>query len=328
MINKDFWKNKTVLITGSTGFVGSWVTKKLVQENARVISLVRDEHKKSSMNLICGSDLPDTIIHGDISNFQLISRVISEYNVNIVLHLAAQAIVGVANNQPLSTFKSNIEGTWNVLEACKNSSSVKSIVIASSDKSYGEPQFVPIKENHPLNAVYPYDASKACAEILSKTYAKSYGLPVLITKCSNIYGGGDLNFNRIIPETIKSIIQNKNPIIRSDGTPIRDFIFIEDIVNAYLIIAEMLFENKELRGETFNFGTSHPTSVLELVSTIIKLMGNQTIKPIIQNNSKNEIQEQYLDSTKAHEQLNWNAQISLNEGLLKSINWYKSYLKV
>lgn len=323
-----FWSSKNILITGSTGFVGSWLTRRLVQEKANVVSLVRDDHKKSSLDLICGSDYyPDTVVFGDICNYELISRILSEYNINIIMHLAAQAIVGAANNYPLSTFQSNIQGTWNVLEACRNSPSVESIVIASSDKSYGEPQNVPITEDHPLMASHPYDASKACAEILSKTYAKSFDLPVGITKCSNIYGGGDLNFNRIIPETIQAVLSNNDPIIRSDGTPVRDFIYIDDVVIGYLTLAKAIVKNKNFNGESFNFGTKTPTTVLDLVNRIIEMTGNKKLKPKVQNITKNEIHEQYLDSTKSGKHLGWSAVVDLNEGLAMTVKWYKNYFQ-
>ena len=321
--SNSYWSDKNVFVTGSTGFIGSWITRELVKSGANVISLIKDVHRLSTLDLVCGKEFkPKTLVYGDLRDYELLLRVLNEYEIAVCIHLAAQAIVGVANKSPLSTFESNIRGTWTLLEACRNISSIESIVVASSDKAYGEPLKVPITEDHQLIATFPYDASKACVDMIARSYHTSFGLPVAVSRCCNIYGGADLNFSRIIPDTIRSVLLDREPIIRSDGSPIRDFMYIDDAVSGYLILAKNMHRT-EVAGNAFNFGTGKPIKVLELVSKIIKIAGKQNLQPKIIGNKTNEINVQYLDSIKAKQILNWETKTTLDDGLIKTIKWYK-----
>lgn len=321
--SNSYWSGKNVFVTGSTGLIGSWITRELVKSGAHVVSLIRDVHRLSILDLVCGKEFkPKTLIYGDLRDYELLLRVLNEYEIAVCLHLAAQAIVGVANKSPLSTFESNVRGTWTLLEACRNTSSIESIVVASSDKAYGEPLNVPITEDHPLIATFPYDASKACVDMIARSYHTSFGLAVAVSRCCNIYGGADLNFSRIIPDTIRSVLLDREPLIRSDGSPIRDFMYIDDAVSGYLLLAENM-QRAGVAGNAFNFGTGKPVKVLDLVNKIIKNAGKQNLQPKIMGNKSNEINVQYLDSTKAKQILNWEAKTTLDDGLTKTIQWYK-----
>jgi len=319
------WKGKNVLVTGADGFIASWIAKELVDRQAHVITIVRDIKKpRISLDLLGIRDKM-TVIQGDILDYALVQRVFNEYSVDTCFHLAAQAIVGVANASPISTFESNVKGTWTVLEAARNSEKVERVVVASTDKAYGDQKKLPYTEDMPLLGIYPYDASKVCTDVLSRSFAKTYGLPIAVTRCANVYGGADLHMNRIVPGTICSVLKGETPIIRSDGTPERDYIYIKDVVNGYLVLAENL-DRKEVRGEAFNFGTGKPISVLELFNKIIKACG-KNVKPKILNEAKNEIQSQYLSAEKAKKVLGWSAKINMDEGLKETVQWYKEYLK-
>lgn len=319
-----FWKDRRVFVTGATGLVGGWLVQKLCSCGADVITLVRDWVPSSRL---ISSDLMQraTVVRGDLACSQFLERVLAEYEIETVIHLAAQTIVPIANKNPLSTFESNIQGTWNLLEACRRVSSVKSIVVASSDKAYGDAEELPYRETFPLNALYPYDVSKACADMLCQSYAATYDLPVAITRCGNFFGGGDLNWNRIIPGTIRAIVRGDVPVIRSDGTLVRDYIYVEDAVSAYMTLAKQLAQNNNLKGEAFNFSNETQKSVLELTNLILEIMKSD-LKPIIQGNNNGEIKSQYLDSTKAKETLSWEAEYGLEEGLKRTITWYKEFL--
>ncbi|VYU58897.1 NAD-dependent epimerase/dehydratase family protein [Clostridium tertium] len=321
---KEFWNNKNVFITGGTGFLGSYLVKKLVNYGANVTMLVRDYIPQS--NIYVGEEYKKVnVVHGTLEDYLLIERTLGEYEIDTIFHLAAQAIVGVANRNPLATFTSNIQGTWNILEAARTSPLIKQVIVASSDKAYGDQEKLPYDENMPLQGMHPYDVSKSCADLIAQTYYETYKLPVCITRCGNLYGGGDLNFNRIIPQSIKSILNNEAPVIRSDGSFIRDYFYIEDAVDAYINLAEKVVD-LNLGGQAFNFSNEIQLTVLELVNKILKIMGSD-IKPIILNQGSNEIIHQYLSAKKARTVLGWSPNYTIDEGLSKTIEWYKEFLK-
>ena len=321
---QNYWKNKNVFITGATGFLGSWLTKYLLEENSNITVLARDWVPYSKLytdNL----NKKINIVQGEIENYFLLERILNEYEVDTVFHLAAQTIVGIANNNPISTFETNIKGTWNILEACRRNKRIKKIIVASSDKAYGDQEILPYSESTPLIGRHPYDVSKSCADLICRSYYETYELPVCVTRCGNFYGGGDLNFNRIIPGTIRSILNNDPPVIRSDGSFIRDYFYIEDAVLAYLLLAEKM-DDKSLHGEAFNFSNEIQITVLDSVNKIIELM-NSNLEPKILNEATNEIKHQYLSALKAHEILGWTPKYTLESGLKKTIQFYKDFFK-
>lgn len=319
------WENKNVLVTGANGFIGSWITMELLRQGARVVTVMRDVKEKGNLELL-GIQKQVSVVPGDIADYETVERAFNEYEVETCFHLAAQAIVVVANRSPLSTLNSNIKGTWNVLEACRNCKTLKSAVVASSDKAYGSQKQLPYTEDSPLNAAYPYDTSKACADMLSRCYAKTYGVPVAVTRCANIYGGADMNFSRIIPDAIRCLLLGKEFEIRSDGTPERDYMYIKDAVSAYLTLAGKA-ELSGIRGEAFNFGTGKPINVLNLFAKIATACGRSNAKPQVVGKAKHEIDRQYLDSAKAKRLLSWSAAYDLDTGLRETVQWYKEYLK-
>tara|TARA_B110000211_G_scaffold13276_1_gene13856 strand:- start:5684 stop:6679 length:996 start_codon:yes stop_codon:yes gene_type:complete len=321
---ENFWKDRTTFITGATGLIGGWLTKKLYEAGADVVCLIRDDVPQSELvrtNLINKVK----VVRGDICDRDLMERIMGEYEVDTVMHLAAQAIVGIANRNPVTTFEANIQGTWSVLEACRRSPKVKQIVLASSDKAYGDQEILPYYENTPLQGIHPYDVSKSCADLIAHSYAHSYGLPVVITRCGNFYGGGDLNWNRIVPGTIRSILNGKKPVIRSDGEFVRDYLYVEDGAAAYMLLAEKLANNPSLKGEAFNISNQKPVTVIDLVNKILLAM-NSPLLPEVKNEVSNEIREQYLDSSKVNTMLNWKPQFDLDTGIQKTIQWYKNFL--
>ena len=321
----NYWRDKKVLITGCNGFLGSWLTKTLVDLGAKVTGLIRDEISDS---LLVSSGYIKKInqVRGTVEDYDLMERVLNEHNIDTCFHLAAQAIVDVANKNPLSTFKSNIMGGWNVLEACRRCDNVKRIVIASSDKAYGSQKKLPYREDFRLQGLHPYDVSKSSLDMISLMYFHTYRLPLGISRCANIYGPGDLNFSRIIPDTIRALVLNKRPIIRSDGKFIRDYLFVEDAVEAYLNLARNL-DRKNIRGQAFNFGNQKPISVLELVRKIIAISGKKKNKPKILSKAKYEIKEQHLDCKKARALLKWRPTYNLDKGLEHTYVWYEKYLE-
>ena len=322
---ENFWKDRTTFVTGATGLVGSCLTKKLYEAGADVVCLVRDDVPQSELvrtNLINKVK----VVRGDICDRDLMERIMGEHEVDTVMHLAAQAIVGIANRNPVTTFEANIQGTWSVLEACRRSPKVKQIVLASSDKAYGDQEILPYYENTPLQGIHPYDVSKSCADLIAHSYAHSYGLPVVITRCGNFYGGGDLNWNRIVPGTIRSILNGEKPVIRSDGEFVRDYLYVEDGAAAYMLLAEKLAENPSLKGEAFNVSNQQPVKVIELVNKILLAM-NSPLLPEVKNEVSNEIREQYLDASKVNTMLNWKPQFDLDTGIQKTIQWYKIFLE-
>ena len=320
----NFWQDRPVLVTGATGLVGSWLVRHLCAAGADVVCLVRDHVPQSE--LVRSGDIDRVkVVQGDICDQPLLERALGEYEIDTVFHLAAQTIVGIANRNPISTFESNIQGTWSLLEACRRSPRVQQIVVASSDKAYGSQDNLPYIEDAPLQGNHPYDVSKSCADLITHTYANTYDLPVTITRCGNFYGGGDLNWNRIIPGTIRSILRGEAPVIRSDGLFIRDYFYVEDGAAAYMQLAEKMAEQPDLRGEAFNFSNEIQVTVLALVQQILDAM-DSTLQPDVRNEASHEIKHQYLSAAKAREMLGWSPIYDLDQGLRKTIAWYKLFL--
>jgi CDP-glucose 4,6-dehydratase len=318
------WTNRNVLVTGATGLLGSWLTEALLARGANVTCLVRDAVPKSRL-VTTGAIERVNVVRAPLEDFQEVLRALNEYEIETVFHLAAQTIVGTASRSVLSTFEANIKGTWNVLEAARALPQlVKRVLVASSDKAYGDHPKLPYSEDAPLLGRFPYDASKACAELLCASYAASFRLPVVTTRCGNLYGGGDLNYSRIVPGTIRSALRGERPIVRSNGKLVRDYFYVEDAVQAYLHLAERMGE-LELTGQAFNFGTSEPKSVLEIVALILAAAGRPELVPVVQNQATNEIEKQYLDCTKARRVLAWKPAFTLEQGLARALAWYREH---
>jgi CDP-glucose 4,6-dehydratase len=323
-INSSFWQDRPTFVTGGTGLVGSWLVRRLEQAGADVVCLVRDWVPQSE--LVRSRHIEQvTVVRGDIRDRDLLERILGEYEIDTVIHLAAQTIVTIANRNPISTFETNIAGTWNLLEACRRSPRVRQVVIASSDKAYGDQETLPYDESTPLQGQHPYDVSKSAADLIARMYAVSFNLPVVVTRCGNFYGGGDLNWNRIVPGTIRSILRGQRPVIRSDGKSVRDYFYVEDGAAAYMLLAERLAASPRLRGEAFNFSYGNQVTVLELVNRILVLMQSD-FKPEILTEAGNEILMQYLNSAKARKILGWEPLFTLEDGLDKTIAWYKEFL--
>jgi CDP-glucose 4,6-dehydratase len=319
----QFWRDRPVLVTGATGLLGGWMVPRLVALGADVVCLVRDWVPRSRL---LSDDVADAmvIVRGDVNDQACLERVLAEYEIDVVEHLAAQTIVGVASKAPAATFETNIGGTWRMLEACRRVG-VRHVVLASSDKAYGEQAHLPYDESMPLDGRHPYDASKSCADIIAQTYARSYGLGVAVTRCGNFFGGGDLNWNRLFPGTIRSVLRGKRPVIRSDGTFVRDYIYIEDAVEAYLDLSLALAQRPELSGQAFNFSTESPISALAAVEMILGAM-NSALEPDIRNEAQGEIRYQYLSSKKARSELGWKPIYPMDEALRRTVAWYENYL--
>ena len=312
------------MVTGGTGLLGSWLVKQLLEGGSNVVCLVRDWVPQSELVRSHRIEQVSTV-RGDITDRELLERTLGEYEVEVVFHLAAQTIVGIANRNPVSTFTANIEGTWNLLEACRRSPKVLSIVVASSDKAYGDQEHLPYNETMPLQGRHPYDVSKSCADLIAQTYATSYNLPVAITRCGNFYGGGDLNWNRVVPGTIRSAIRGERPVVRSDGKFVRDYFYIEDGAAAYMLLAERLASYTALRGQAFNFSNESQISVIEIVELILKKM-NSSLRPEVLNQASNEIRHQYLSAERARSVLNWKPQFTLDSGLDRTLAWYREFM--
>lgn len=320
----SFWRDRPTLVTGATGLVGGWLVARLIAAGAEVVCLVRDWIPQSKLvtdNLIERV----RVVRGEVQDEKLMERCLGEYEIDTVIHLAAQTIVTIANSNPISTFESNIAGTWSLLEACRRSATVKQIVLASSDKAYGDSPNLPYDETTPLQGRHPYDVSKSCADLLAQCYAQSYRLPLAITRCGNFYGGGDLNWNRIIPGTIRSVLRGQRPIIRSDGHYIRDYFYVEDGATTYMQLAEAMAGNLSLHGEAFNFSNESQVSVLDLVKKILAVMQSD-LQPDILNQASNEIRHQYLSAAKAKKLLGWRPNFTLDEGLARTVDWYGAFL--
>lgn len=325
--SKGFWVAKKVLVTGATGFLGHWLVRYLVNEGADVAVIIRDWNPQSEL---LRSGLADSVsaVSGMLEKYGDVERAINEHEAEIVFHLGAQAIVQVARRSPLDTFESNVRGTYHVLEACRaHRELIQCVVIASSDKAYGASASLPYTEETPLLGRYPYDVSKSCADLLAQAYWHTYELPVAIARCGNIYGGGDLNWSRIVPGTIRSLLRNEAPVIRSDGKFTRDYLYVLDVVEAYAHLAEFA-ATRGLVGEAFNFGPEKPTSVLEIVNAIRESMGRSDIEPVVMNCAVGEIRDQYLSSQKARRLLGWVPRYTLQRGLEPTIEWYREYFRV
>jgi len=321
----SFWQDRPTFVTGATGLLGGWLVRRLLELGADIVCLVRDWVPQSE--LVYARLVEQVkVIRGDICDQALLERILGEYEIDTVFHLAAQTIVGIANRNPVSTFETNIRGTWTLLEACRRSPTAHQIVVASSDKAYGDQEQLPYAEGAPLQGRYPYDVSKSCADLLTQPYAITYKLPVAITRCGNFYGGGDLNWNRVVPGTIRSVLRGQRPIIRSDGQYVRDYFYIEDAAAAYVLLAQKLAQNANLCGEAFNFSNETPLSVIELVERILDLMESD-LKPVIRNEATNEIRRQYLSAAKARRVLGWQPIFTLDEGLKRTIAWYRDFLR-
>ncbi len=324
-MTESFWQDRPTLVTGATGLLGSWLVQRLLDLGADVVCLVRDWVPQSE--LVRARLIEQVkVVRGDVRDQALLERILGEYEIDTVFHLAAQTIVSIANRNPVSTFETNIQGTWVLLEACRRSPTVRQIIVASSDKAYGDCKKLPYDEETPLRGRHPYDVSKSCADLLAQAYAVTYSLPVAITRCGNLYGGGDLNWNRIIPGTIRSVLRGQRPIIRSDGHYVRDYFYVEDAAIAYMLLAEQLAQRQELCGQAFNFSNETPVAVLDLVQRILTLM-NCNFKPDIRNEATNEIRDQYLNAEKARRILGWKPLFTLDEGLQATIEWYRNFFQ-
>jgi CDP-glucose 4,6-dehydratase len=321
---KGFWQDRRVFVTGCTGLVGSWTVRALLERGAHVVGLVRDQVAGSELHRSGLSGRID-VVRGDLADYALLERALAEYEVQTVLHLAAQTIVGIANRSPLSTFETNIKGTWCLLEAARRCGHGPQVVVASSDKAYGDQPVLPYTEDAPLQGRHPYDASKSCTDILALTYHHTYRLPVCVTRCGNFYGGGDLNWNRIVPGTIRSVLRGERPVLRSDGSCVRDYFYVKDGAAAYLHLAECMARQPEVLGQAFNFSTEIQVSVLEMVDRILRRMGS-ALAPDVRAEAKNEIQHQYLSAAKARRMLAWAPRWSLDEALSETISWYREFL--
>lgn len=323
----EFWSERSVLVTGASGIVGSWLVKKLLRLDAHVVGLIRDLDPRSELCL-SGDINRVSVVQGALEDYWTLERALNEYQVSAVFHLGAQAIVGAAHRSPLPTFEANIRGTYNLLEACRvHSETIESVVIASSDKAYGQQSELPYTEGMSLTGRHPYEVSKSCADLIAQAYHFTYGLPVAIARCGNVYGGGDLNWSRIVPATIRSLLAGEKPVIRSDGSYVRDYIYVEDIVRAYICLAEAL-PSVELSGQAFNFGNELPVTVLQLVERIQAVMGCTDLAPVILATAKGEIHSQYLSATKAREMLEWQPEFDTDRGLRETVEWYRGFLAV
>jgi CDP-glucose 4,6-dehydratase len=319
------WTGRRVLVTGATGIVGSWMVRRLLAEGADVVTLVYDWDPQSE--LIRSGDVSRThVVSGGLEDLTAVDRAVNVHETDTVIHLGAQTLVGAALRNPLPTFEANIRGTYHLLEVCRiHRDMVKSVVVASSDKAYGEVSELPYAEDMPVAGKHPYDVSKSCADLLAGAYAHTYELPITVARCGNVYGGGDLNWSRIVPGTIRSLLAGQRPILRSDGTLTRDYIYVLDVVDGYLRLAQRAAEDG-VRGEAFNFSPGAPISVLEMTHTIQRLMGREELAPVILDQARAEIRDQYLDSTRAAERLGWTSRYSLDAGLGETIEWYTRFL--
>jgi CDP-glucose 4,6-dehydratase len=319
------WSRRRVFVTGASGIVGSWLVKRLVREGAYVVALVHDHDPQTE--LIRSGDISKVnVVNGALEEYSTLERAINEHEVDTVFHLAAQPIVSTALRNPLPTFETNIRGSYNLLEACRiHRGLVKQVVVASSDKAYGDAETLPYTEDMPLHGRHPYDVSKSCTDLIALSYAHTYKLPIAVARCGNIYGGGDLNWSRIVPGTIRSILQGERPILRSNGLYTRDYIFVDDVVDAYMATADGL-AREEIFGQAFNFSPESRVTVIDITRMMLKLMGRPDLEPVILDQVTAEIKDQYLDASKARRMLTWTPRFTLEQGLAETIRWYRAFL--
>mgnify|MGYP006299318043 CR=1 FL=1 len=326
---QDFWANRLVLVTGVYGFLAGHLVERLLAAGSRVVGLFRDRPAESYLQIERLDDRV-TLVPGDITDIRSCSSAVASHSCSVVFHLAAQSLVGVANRDPTGTFETNVGGTWKVLDAVRQINEtdelVEAVVVASSDKAYGDQPDLPYSEDSPLLGMYPYDASKACADLISRTYYNTYDLPVSVTRCGNLFGPGDLNFSRIVPDTIQAVAAGQDPIIRSDGSPKRDYLYVRDAADGYMALAAAT-ANGTTAGRAYNFGTGDPLTVLQLVQTIIDASGKCDIEPDIQGTSWGEIKHQYLEASRARQQLGWEPQTPMRRALSETYQWYEDYLR-
>ena len=322
----EFWQSRSVFVTGATGLLGSWLVPALVERGASVVALVRDGTPHS---LLVRDGWLDQIVtvRGDLREEGLLRRTLAEYSVQTIFHLGAQTLVGVAKVDPVGTLDANVRGTWMLLDAARQCG-VSETIVASSDKAYGESPHLPYREDYPLQGRFPYEVSKSCADLITSMYARTYALPAAIVRCGNLFGGGDLNFSRLIPGVIEATLRNQNFKIRSDGMFVRDFLYVEDAAGAYLCLAEHLAKERTLIGESFNFGLGLRLTMLDLVEKILAMMHRSDLRPIVLNIVDSEIREQYLDPSKARARLGWTPRYGMEEGLRRTIEWYRQFLGV
>lgn len=324
-LESSFWRGRPVLVTGATGLLGGWLVKELSELGAEIVALVRDGSPKS-MFVSEGWTQRVNTVHGSLDDISLMRRAIVDYECRTVFHLAAQTLVGVGKKDPVGTLEANVRGTWNLLEACRQAG-VEQIVVASSDKAYGSSDHLPYLETHPLQGQYPYDVSKSCADLIAHMYAVTYGVPVCVTRCGNLFGGGDLNFSRTIPGLILATLRNERFLIRSDGKFVRDFLYVKDAVHAYMLLAQKMAEDKSLHGEAFNFSLEVKLTVLDIVEKVLAMMGRADLEPVIQNIASSEIREQYMLAEAARKRLGWAPRFGLDKGLQETIAWYTEFVR-
>jgi CDP-glucose 4,6-dehydratase len=319
-----FWTDRPVLVTGATGLLGSWLSRALLARGARVVVIVRDEVPDAA--LVTAGDLERCVrVRGDVEDGRLLERVLVEHEIDAVFHLAAQTIVEHAVRDPLGTLRANVAGTWELLDACRRSGRPARIIVASSDKAYGTQRVLPYTEDQPLEGRHPYDVSKSCADLISSAYANTYGLPLAITRCGNLFGGGDLNFSRLVPGTIRHALRGERPVLRSDGSPLRDYLHVDDAVDAYVTIAERLHD-PAIAGEAWNVSCEQPQSVLEMTQRVLAAAGRADLDPVVLGEARHEIPNQYLSATKLRQRLGWEPAVGLEEGLARTVAWYRDHL--
>lgn len=320
-----YWSDKRVLVTGATGMVGAWAVRRLVDDGAHVVVLVRDADPQSEL-LRSGTVLSTGVVNGRLEDYDTVERAVNENDVDTVLHLGAQTIVGTAHRSPLQTLQANVAGTWNVLEAARvHSDLVRRVVVASSDKAYGTVPDLPYREDMPLRGTAPYEVSKSCTDLVTASYAHTYGTPAAIARCGNIYGGGDLNWSRIVPGTVRSLLRGEQPVLRSDGTFLRDYLYVEDVVDAYLVTAEAL-DGTIAPGEAYNFSDEKPLSVMDVYEAVCRAVVGDLVEPLVLGQAKDEIKDQYLDASKARRELGWSVRWGLENGLRETVGWYRRLL--